>query len=310
MLQEISDPELFDSHASHLTQSWAWGEFRRQTPNVKKVLRLGHKDRHFQIFIHHFHHLPLTIAYLPRSPMPTADEIASIRSHLHSSLFLKIEPTSGQSPLPPSSAILPQHTIYIDLTKTETQLLAGMHEKTRYNIHLAEKKSVVVKQENSPAALETFIRLLSQTESRQGFYSHYPDYYRLLWKMMKPILLIAYVNEAPAAAIMLLKFKDFLYYPYGGSQTEFREFMAPHLLHWEAIKLGKKLGCKTYDLWGSYKDKKVESDPFWGIYRFKSGLGGSEIDFPSTFDIPLSPLYSFYPALNSLRWTFLKWQRT
>ena len=105
---------------------------------------------------------------------------------------------------------------------------------------------------------------------------------------------------------MLIKYEDTLYYPYGGSDPSYREYMAPNLLHWEAIKLGKKLGCKTYDLWGSYKNVKNETDPFWGIYRFKSGFGGTEIDFPPTVDIPLSPLYPIFSLFDSLRWKFLK----
>lgn len=291
---------------THITQSPQWAQFRLSTPNVKKILRFDS----LQIFIHRVPHLPFTVAYLPRCPMPKAADLEKIKQlcRQEDALFLKIEPTSGSGGQ--GKSILPRHTIYIDLTKSEDDLLKAMHEKTRYNIRLAEKKGVVVKNEDSPEALKNFIRILEKTESRQGFYSHYANYYRKLWEILRPdkmvYLLTAYVQDKPVAAIMLFRYQDVLYYPYGGSDPAFREYMAPHLLHWEAIRFGKKLGCKTYDLWGSYKDKKDESDPWWGIYRFKSGFGGKEVDFPPAVDISLSPLYAFYPLVDSVRWFFLK----
>ena len=320
IISEVSDPIEFDKYAKHVTQSFEWGEFRAKTPTIKKVLRLGSDRRVFQILFSKVPYLPFTIGYLPRSPMPNAEELVEIKKYCQKekAIFLKIEPLARFTVVTGSQftvgePVLPQHTIYIDLTKSDEQLLKEMHEKTRYNIRLAEKKGVVVKEENTQEGLEKFIKILEATEQRQGFYSHTAGYYRLLWKTLHeskiPHILSAYVPNhpnIPIASIMLFYFKDFLYYPYGGSKPEFREFMAPQLLHWEAIKLGKKLGCKTYDLWGSYKNTKTESDPFWGIYRLKSGFGGTEIDFPDSVDIPLSPLYPIFITANKFRWALLK----
>lgn len=254
-----------------------------------------------RIYIHKIPFLPFTIAYLPKPEKIENLEEIKKACRKENAIYLKIEPVSGQGGT--GKPILPQHTIYIDLTKSEEELLKEMHEKTRYNVRLAEKKGVVVKQNND---IETFIKLLTETENRQGFYSHYPNYYRKLFEILKPIILTAFVNEVSVATIMLFKHNDFLYYPYGGSDPKYKEYMAPSLLHWEAIKLGKKIGCKTYDLWGSYKNVKNESDAWWGIYRFKSGFGGTEIDFPSAIDIPLSPLYPLFSLFDSLRWALLK----
>ncbi len=268
LVTEVDDSKAFNSLADHITQSWEWGQFRSQTPSIKKVLRLGSfregkLKRVWQIFFSRVPGgLPYTIGYLPRGEMPNNSELEEIKKYClkEKALFLKIEPLS-----PPTSyklsaksshegkAILPQHTIYIDLTLSEEKLLAQMHEKTRYNIHLAQKKGVVIKEEDSPEALENFIKLLITTEHRQGFLAHYPDYYRHLWKALRPAkmvyLLSAYLPDSsyklPVASIMLFHFKDFLYYPYGGSNPEFRSYMAPNLLRFEAMKLGKKLKCQT-----------------------------------------------------------------
>lgn len=287
----------------HITQSDQWAQFRLSTPNVKKVLNYNGT----KIYIHKIPWLPFTVAYIPRSDIKIDENLKNLCKKEHA-LFIKLEPLRviaipDRSREKQSSSVLPQHTIYIDLTKSEDQLLKEMHEKTRYNIHLAEKKGVLVKQSED---IETFIKILEKTEKRQGFYSHNPNYYRQLYKTLKPIILIAYLDQTPIATIMLFKHEDFLYYPYGGSDPKYKEYMAPSLLHWEAIKLGKKLGCKTYDLWGTYKNTKDETDPFYGIYRFKSGFGGTEVDFPNSIDIPLSPIYPLFSLLNSFRWKILK----
>ncbi len=282
---------------AHLLQSEEWGKFRQQTPNIKKILKIGQN----YIYIHRIPYLPFTVAYLPRPEKIENLEEIKKACQKEKAIFLKIEPlvpseVEGSHKM--ARSVLPQHTIYIDLTKTEENLLKEMHPKTRYNILLAQKKGVVVKQNDD---IETFVKLLTETEDRQNFYSHKPDYYRKLFEILRPIILTAYLDKISIATIMLFKYENFLYYPYGGSDPKYKEYMAPSLLHWEAIKLGKKLGCKTYDLWGSYKEKPDESDPWWGIYRFKSGFGGQEITFPDTVDIPLSPLYSLYPLLENFR---------
>ena len=284
----------------HITQTDDWTRFRLTTPNVKKVLEFGTT----KIFFHKIPYTPFTVAYIPRSDVEINEELKNLCKK-ENAIYIKIEKDSGaaQNDGIVSKSILPQHTIYIDLTKTQDQLLKEKHEKTRYNIKLAQKKGVEIKKDDNP---DNFIKLLEKTESRQGFYSHDTNYYKKLWEIIKPIILTAYINKNPIASIMLFKSADFLYYPYGGSDPKFKEYMAPSLLHWEAIKLGKKLGCKTYDLWGTYKNTKDENDPWYGIYRFKSGFGGTEIDFPPSIDIPLSPLYKIFIFIDNLRWIILK----
>lgn len=323
MLSEITNKKVFNSRANHFTQSWEWGEVRAQTPSVKKVLRLGNSKHVFQLTFHKLLQVSATVAYLPRSPLPTAEELKSILSYCRKekAIFLQIEADLTKiNPLDlpgarKAKALLPLHTIFIDLTLTEEQLLAQMHEKTRYNIRLAQRKGVTVKEENTEDGLEKFIRLLSQTESRQGFYAHSDDYYRNLWKILYPAgmahILLAYLpdHSEPVAGIMLYQFKKTLYYPYGGSNPEFRSYMAPQLIHFEAMKLGKTLGCTSYDLWGSYKYSKKDSDPWAGIYRLKSGFGGKEIDYPQTIDIPLTSVYHLFQLGNSMRWQLLHLKR-
>jgi len=52
--------------------------------------------------------------------------------------------------------------------------------------------------------------------------------------------------------------------------------MPTYFLQWEAMKRAKARGCTVYDLWGA-PDVFDESDPMWGVYRFKEGLGGKVV---------------------------------
>ncbi len=331
MIKEISDCSEFNRLATHVTQSWEWGEFRSQTATVARVLRLGSfrnekLQRTFQVFFHKIPGFSKTVGYLPRSMMPNSEELTELEKNCkkNGAVFLKIEPiienviaTSPDLYRGPRNdnwtqgkPILPQHTFYVDLSKSEKELKANLHEKTRYNIGLAVRKGVEVREETSEEGMEKFIAILVETEKRQKFFSHNEDYYRLMWKTMSKTKIIhvlnAYFEGKPTASIVLFKFNDFLYYPYGGSLYEYRHLMSPQLLHWEAIKLGKKLKCKTYDLWGSYKNEPIENDPWWGFYRLKAGLGGTPIDFPQTIDVVLSPLYRILMAAETVRWKYLR----
>lgn len=60
----------------------------------------------------------------------------------------------------------PEATRIIDLTKTEDEILAQMHPKGRYNIRVAQKNGVQVKESDD---IEAFYGLLRETARRDGF---------------------------------------------------------------------------------------------------------------------------------------------
>jgi lipid II:glycine glycyltransferase (peptidoglycan interpeptide bridge formation enzyme) len=72
---------------------------------------------------------------------------------------------------------------------------------------------------------------------------------------------------------------------YGASSSRHRKTMPNNLLQWEAIRQAKAAGCTLYDLWGA-PDKLDESDPMWGVVRFKLGLGGQLAQGVGAWDFP------------------------
>ena len=197
-----------------------------------------------------------------------------------------------------------RNTVLIDLNPSEAEILERMKQKTRYNIRLASRKGVVIRQ-GTPADYPLLYRLYAETSLRDGFTIRDQAYYQRVWNSFpRPdqpapaqpyaMPLIADVDGEPVAALVLFIFARKAWYLYGMSREIHRDKMPNYLLQWEAIRLSRALGCQVYDLWGA-PEVLAESDPLWGVYRFKEGLGGTFTRFLGAWDYPVHVnLYKFY----------------
>jgi len=321
------EKEKYNHIVSHPCQSWEWGEFREKTG--AQVVRIGvfQGKKIVSGFQFSFHLIPwtsYTIGYLPRGPMINKAMIKVLKKfgQKKNCVFFRIEPNViktkkkeiKKEDLDLKSAarsFFYRYTFLINLQKTEEELLKQMKQKTRYNLRLAERRGVKVSEDNSQRAFENYLRLLKETTRRQGFFAHSENYQRKMWKTLKPAgiahLLKAEYQGKILATWILFKFHDVLYYPYGASSSSYRNLMANNLMMWEAIKLGKKLGCRKFDLWGCLGPRPDPNDSWYGFHRFKEGYGGELVEFIGSFDLVLKPtLYRLYNLTDTLRWRLLK----
>ena len=190
-----------------------------------------------------------------------------------------------------------RNSMWIDLKRDDMDILAGMKQKTRYNIKLSEKKGVMIRQ-GTAKDLETLFQLYARTSLRDGFTIRGEQYYLDVWmKFMDAGMatpLIAEFENKVLAGLFLFHFGKKAWYLYGMSSDEHRELMPNYGLQWEAIRLSKSLGCEIYDLWGAPDDFTGE-DRMEGVFRFKQGLGGEVIRLIGAWDYPVnSDYYSFY----------------
>ena len=174
-----------------------------------------------------------------------------------------------------------------------------MKSKTRYNIRLAERKGVCIRQ-GSTADLAAFYRLYDETSRRDGFLIRPFEYYQEVWRTFlgagQARLLLADVDETLVAGLMLFVFGESAWYMYGASSQAHRNAMPNYLLQWEAIRQAKDLGCSRYDMWGA-PDTFDQSQAMWGVYRFKTGFGGETWRGLGAYDFaPSKPIYNFYTA--------------
>lgn len=200
-----------------------------------------------------------------------------------------------------------KNTIVLDISLPEPELLSRMKQKTRYNISLAARKGVTVRQ-GTPSDFPVLYHMYVQTALRDGFAIRDEEYYRFVWEMLynanmaMPIL--AEVDGQPVSALILFMYAKKAYYFYGMSTGEQKDKMPNHLLQWEAIRYAKTAGCLAYDFWGA-PDVFSENDSMWGVFRFKDGFNGTIISgigaWDFVFDHTLFKVYSeMMPAFLSI----------
>jgi peptidoglycan pentaglycine glycine transferase (the first glycine) len=188
-----------------------------------------------------------------------------------------------------------RNTVLIDLSLSEEEMLARMKQKTRYNVRLAGKKGVTVRAGNS-SNVPLLYKMYAETSVRDGFVIRDETYYRTVWQTFmesespKCEPLIAEVEGEPVAAIFVFYFAGRAYYLYGMSRETHREKMPNYLLQWEGMRRAKAAGCIVYDLWGA-PEVFDESDPMWGVFRFKEGLGGQVVRTLGAWDFTPKPLW-------------------
>ncbi|MFH0852248.1 MAG: peptidoglycan bridge formation glycyltransferase FemA/FemB family protein [bacterium] len=315
-------------------QSYEWGEFQRLLGREVFFLR----DINWQALIVKYQ-MPLGKNYLycPHGPVLAANiKICGFLEQLQDlakkekSVFLRVEPLTNPSGIVrgklanctkedlselcfvKSKDIQPHKTLVLDLNLSEGELLAEMHEKTRYNIGLARRRGVTVKTAKyNGEDFNNFWDLLNQTARRQKIRLFGEEYYRKQLEIgnnaphpplnlrgggntsaipslilregegelnFQDLLFIAEFQDKPIAANMVNIFGGRATYLHGGLDNEYRSLMSPHLLQWEQIKYTKNIGCKIYDFWGCDEQK-------WpGVSRFKRGFGGREIEWCGTHD--------------------------
>ncbi len=281
-----------------------------------------------------------TLLYAPRGPimdwsnLDTVDQVIDDLEQFaraQGAFFLKIDPDLPIGPVEdakplPSGVIATnnlssrkwlfsqdqlqfRNTILIDLTESTDYLLQRMKQKTRYNIRLAERKGVYIRV-GKEIDLPGLFQMYAHTSSRDGFVIRTREYYLKVWgQLMREGMatpLLAEAEGEPVAAIILFHFAKRAYYFYGMSMDRHREWMPNHLLQWYAIQHAKTIGCEVYDFWGA-PDQLDESDPMYGVYRFKEGFSGKMVYGLGAWDFPARPAwYRFYtrflpPVLGLMR---------
>ena len=326
-------PPVWDNFVSrapdgHLLQSWAWGELKGEFGwrPVRVAVRDGdHWIAGAQIL---FRPLPFSrcIAYVPRGPclMQRDPEVTrALLEGIHhvaqqsGAIFLKLEPNweekeethtwlRDQGFIPSAQTIQPRRTILLDLTADKEAILAQMKSKTRYNIRLAERKGVQVRQ-GTEADIPLFHQLMVITGKRDRFGVHSEAYYRAVWRHLsaqgRAVLLLASYRGEVLAGLFAAAFGTTAIYMYGASSNRHRNRMPNHRLQWEAICWAKRQGCRHYDFWGIPDlDPNSATATLTGVHRFKRGFGGCIVRYVGAYDYVYSrPLYRLWTQAWSLR---------
>lgn len=277
--------------------------------------------------------------YVPRGPLGNKKIVLQLLKELkikkRGTIFFRIEPVAdiftvkNEFNFKKTIDLQPQKTLCLDLSLSEAELLQAMHQKTRYNIRLAEKKGVSVKvaagvklsetikslessksldTSNSPdssKSLETFKwsdspdflefwRLMKLTSERDGFRLHSRRHYENLLTANENIkLYLARFEGRVIAAGLFSFFGNTVTYLHGASFNKARRVMAPYLLQWTVIKEAKKQNKELIRngkaLYKYYDFYGIDEQKWPGVTRFKLGFGGFIKEYPGTYDLILRP---------------------
>src|SRR3989344_4116784 len=125
----------------------------------------------------------LSYLYCPKNNISDLEKIKKIAKE-ERAIFLRVEPhDEPEINFIKTRDIQPKCTQILDLAKSEEKLLAEMHKKTRYNIHLAERKGVrfgLQLTADSLQLFDEFYNLLQETAKKQKIRLHSEEYYRKL----------------------------------------------------------------------------------------------------------------------------------
>ena len=327
---------LADLPDPHVLQSWEWGEVKHQfdwhAERYVSVDRRGAPQAAFQFLSRQpLPQLPMRIGYIPKGPVVdwADDETVDITlrrieacARAHGCVFVKIDPNVAVDSV---AGLRLQHTLFrrgwtlspeqiqikntaiTDLTGDEETRLAEMKGKSRYNLRLAQRRGIQVR-EGTAADLAAFYALYEETSRRDDFAIRSFDYYAAVWQSYLAaetdaanpaggVLLLAEHPEesAPVAGLFLMRYGARAWYFYGASSERRRRDMPNYLLQWEAMQWSRRAGCTVYDWWGAPDQLEDEDDRMQGVWRFKQSMGATFCAHVGAWDFVIAPpLYTAY----------------
>lgn len=183
------------------------------------------------------------------------------------------------------SPLVPTKTLWIDLVKSEKQILAKMRQKTRYNIKKARRNNLNVKiipgDKVTKKQLQSFYHLWSQGKPYNWLFK--PKFNELRWlaeSFGKKCFFVFTINNQQLtinnnllASCLILTSKNMAFYWHNCSTAIGKKLFAPSLCIWEAIRESKKRNLKIFDFEGLWDERFPALNKGWkGFTRFKKGF--------------------------------------
>lgn len=185
-----------------------------------------------------------------------------------------------------------EHTVMIDLNKTEEELLADMRRQTRYEVRRAEKLGIKVITDNSEGVFKEFHKVQADTAKRQNFVP--PNLKTLLAEkeafIENATIYVAKTAEGEKIAYGLIIHdgKEGDYYEAASTPLN-RKMPGAYALLWQAMRDLKKQGYARFNLWG-IAPAGQPNHRYAGVTTFKTGFGGEVIEYVPAHDLVISKI--------------------
>ena len=172
----------------------------------------------------------------------------------------------------------PYQTIWLDLTKDEEALRAGLKKNWRGALKKAEESGLELKAEHPLKYLPWLLKYYEQDKAERSYKGASATVIRALAQFFAPkdqmLLLRAHKNGQDVAAILLFIHGTSATYQIGWTDPQKgRKQNAHHFLLWQAMKLLKDRNIKDLDL-GGVNDLSAQ-----GVKKFKEAMGGELVEY-------------------------------
>ena len=203
---------------------------------------------------------------------------------------LKLLKDLGLRPSPMHLAA--EHTVIIDLKKSEEELLSEMRRQTRYEVKQAEKQGITVEKGNSRELFEEFHAVQVETAKRKGFIP--PKIQNLLAEREAfgddAEIYVAYTTEhEPIAYGLILKDINEAEYYEAASTDLNRRLPGAYALLWQVIKDLKKTDIKYFNLYGIAPQGQPHHR-YAGVTTFKTGFTNTRTEYVPAHDLVISKI--------------------
>jgi lipid II:glycine glycyltransferase (peptidoglycan interpeptide bridge formation enzyme) len=190
--------------------------------------------------------------------------------------------------------VQPRYVFQVPLAGRSTDdLWSGLNQLWRRNVRRAEKSGVEVTV-GGYADLPEFHDLYVVTARRDGFTPRPLSYFQRMMSALSAedpqrfrLYLARHDGDLIAATIMVTV-GEHVWYSYGASADVKRDLRPSNAIQWRMLCDAQAAGATVYDLRG-ISDTLVESDPLFGLLRFKLGTGGEVVEYAGEWDLVLRP---------------------
>ncbi len=205
--------------------------------------------------------------------------------------------------VPVLSGVPYDHTVIIDVTGTEEDILSRMKPRGRRDVRKALRESPVTCADETELALKSFEEhydVMRETGQRDGFApapcSDYEDMIRILGKEHCRVYAGRLDGRVVTWSIVTINGTRAVRY-YGASRNEtMRQHVTDKLVLFECCDLGTNKGCLDYDMMGIGSEF---SPSLMGLNEFKTKFTKQVAEVAPDRDVPLSKV--FYKALTTAK---------
>ena len=319
-IKEISDKSLWEKfllsrNPGTFLQSWNWGETNRLLGF--KISRLGFYKGKVLVGITQLIHQPAkrghhflipvgpVIDYGNKNLLKFVTESIGEYVRKEKVWFVRIRPDQPDSEelrtllINQGFIFAPmhlhgEHTLIIDITKPEEEILKNMRKTTRYLIRKSLNEGFKMRVSKNPEDTDILFDLQKATAKRHRFVGFTKKLFEAqletFGKDGQSELFICEKEGIPIVAAIIIFYGEKAFYHHSGSSETARSTNASYFTQWQIIKRARELGKKYYDFWGIAPTENPRHR-FAGVTTFKKGFGGVRVNWIHAHDLPITPLY-------------------